>query len=180
VNQSDPTGQAAGQPGMASWALNTVYGEHVLAWGKTASGANFSYDYVNGQTSPPTAAPDQTTRCDLHVDPLRRVGLSFIFSVNQKCYGNWGWQKVRGQALRSAWSGMRGYGHDWFSTLTRRQFTYKWLQRRCNRRNGGFYDYGSMGQGFASNMGWSPVLSPYPLIPHEPCGPWPPAGTAGA
>jgi RHS repeat-associated protein len=178
VNQSDPTGQAASHPNMASWALDTVYGEHILVWGKAASG-KFSYDYVNGQTSPPTDAPDQQSYCHLHVDNLRVLGAGFIFSVNQSCYGNYGqFQQVWGQQLRSSWSGWRGYGHDQFSGLKRKSFTYTWVHRLCSTTHG-WYNYAAVGDGFAVAFGWSGKLVTATLY-HKDCGPGPPAGTPGA
>ena len=142
---------------MASWPLNTVYGTHAVVWGKTASGGKFSNDYINGQMSPPSFAPDQTAVCSLHIRNIREGGGGvFSWETLQVCSGPFGQQYTEAQLLRSSWSfGPRGYGGIGYSANTSARFVSLIWTIRCNRGHG-WYDYWGSASGFSIGTGHAP------------------------
>jgi RHS repeat-associated protein len=174
VNQSDPAGLAVGQSGIASWPLNAVYGTHLAAWGKTASGSKFSNDYINGQTSPPSFVPDQIAVCTLYVRNIREGGGGiFSWETLLVCSGPFGQQATAAQLLRSSWSGPRGYGGIGYTSNTSASFTsYIWTIR-CNRGHG-WYRYRGAATGFSIGTGWQGYWVVTARNIRRNCGPGPP------
>lgn len=121
----------------------------------------------------PNAAYGGSALCTEAIYDLALTAFTFDWETIQVCSGGFGQQKVTSWMERSSWSGYRNYGLTGSTSLTNNSFLNTWWTLGCNS-TGGYYDYKAFAQGYATGIGYGPVMASSNTLKQNKCGvsPW--------